>query len=106
MRFHLFQFVESAKEPQFGGGILLWTGQRTIVRILPCIQSFLWKEYTDSEGQFAVRGDIEDEFGRGRFRVVGQRGTLADEIVLIDKSLSSGVRLHAADGHADIMSGF
>jgi hypothetical protein len=53
--------------------------------------------------QLAIGGYVEDEFRSWRFRIIGQRGSLADELILVDVSLSARIGLKPADCHADII---
>jgi hypothetical protein len=43
--------------------------------------------------QLAVGGDIEDEFGGWSFRIVGERGTFSNVVVLVDLALGTGIGL-------------
>src|SRR5260370_2272450 len=59
---------------------------------------FFGQEDANSVSLLAVGGDIEDEFCRWGFRLIGKCGALAHEVVLIDVSLSAVVGLQAAHG--------
>src|SRR5471030_1702174 len=52
----------------------------------------------DGVGELTVGGDVEDVFGGRGLGFPGQRGALADEIVLVRVALRAGVGLHAANG--------
>ncbi len=103
MSFYVFQFVEGSKEAHFDGAVLLGFGQCSAVGLRPHSQSALWKENADGISEFAVGGDVEDEFSCGRFRIVLQRISLSHEVVLVDVPLRPSVGLHPTNGHGDIM---
>lgn len=104
---HIFEFIEGAEETQLDCGVLLGVIQRTSVSFAPCGARALREKNTHGVGQPAVGSDVKNKFRGGSFRIVGQRRPFAHEVVLVDKSLRTGVGLQTAEGwirrHADIM---
>lgn len=93
MGLYILQLVEGTEEAELGGGVLLRVSEWTAVGCSPRRYRFFRQEDTDGISQLAIRGDVEDEFRRGGLRIVGKRGALADEIVLVDVALSARVGL-------------
>src|ERR1700721_2725467 len=74
--------------------------------LAPSGQRILRQEYADRISQLAVRSHIKNELLRRSRRIFPQRWPFADEIVLIDISLSAGIRLQASNWlalHPDII---
>jgi hypothetical protein len=95
---HIFNFVEGAEETELGRGVLFRLGKRAPVSLYPRAHRLLGEENADGISELAVGSDVKDKFRRGRFRIVGDGGALAHEVVLVDISLRAGVSLQAADG--------
>ncbi len=96
MRFQVLQFIESSKQAQLGGGVLLGVAKRPSVLDAPCGLRVFAEKDADCIGKFAVGRDVENKLDGWGLRVVFKSRTLADEIVLIDVALGSGVGLQTA----------
>ena len=83
---------------------VLSIGQGASVPIRPGAQRLIRQEDAHRKHSLAVRSDIENVFAGRSFRSVSHRRPLAHEIVLIDVSLATGVRLHATQSHRTVVS--
>ena len=93
MRLYVFDLVEGAEEAEFGRGVLLSVAKWSPMNFHPRFHRFCREEDTYSIGQLAIRSDVKNEFRSGGLWIVGESGTLAHEVVLIDIPLSAGIGL-------------
>ena len=100
---YVFEFVEGAEEAELDGGILLGVAQGAGMGLAPGGARAVREKDADGVGQLAVGGNVEDEFGGGSFRIIGERRAFADKVVLVHVSLGTGIGLQAADGHGNII---
>jgi len=104
MYLHVFYFVESAEQPHLDGSVLLGIGEAPSVGFGPSGNNLVREKDTNGIGQFTVGGDVEDVLVGVRWMRVGSRGgAFADEVVLVNIALRSGVGLQAADGHGAVV---
>src|SRR5579871_2953666 len=73
------------------------------MRLVPLDYRSLGQKYADCVSNFAIRGHIENEFRRGRLRIVTQRIAFTHKVVLVHIALGPSISFKAAHGHGSIM---
>ena len=101
MRPEVFDLIERLKQAHFDGAVLLGFGERTAVVHGPFLYSPVREKDAHGKCGLAVGSHIEHKFGGSFLGSSLQSRASTDKIVLIDVPFSTGVSLHATDGHKD-----
>jgi hypothetical protein len=100
---HVLDLIEGLEEPHLYRAVSFGFGESAIVTRGPLRRSFFCQKDADCKSGLSVRGYIKNKLGRGTLGQASHRRALPHKIILVDVSLPTGVGLHAANGHKQLL---